>query len=380
IAADTAGTGDARSIIINASDSISLGSQTRLSVETSSSGTPGDIKVTTPRLSIGEDAQLSATVTATSTNTEGGGNIALNISDLDITGRLGIFAETNSLAQAGNLVIQPNGIDPNLDITFTNNGFISASTTASGNGGSISLSAPAAIDIRGEGSIAVTTSGSGAAGNIQFTTPQLNLSDGVTVTGSTTGTGTGGTISVRTADRFTLTNARLETLTEGSGDAGNINLELGRSLFVSGDNAGIFVTSAENATGNSGRITLQQLDGISDALNVELTQGATLSASTAGQANAGSIKLQDIDTLRLDGGIISTEITKTGQSTEQSNIEIEADTLTLDNGSAITADTQGIGDAGNIDLSKVQELTIAGNSRISSSTSGQGNSGTIDLT
>ena len=379
IAADTAGSGNARSIIVNASDSISLGSQTRLSVETSSSGTPGDIAVTTPRLSIGEDAQLSATVTATSSNTEGGGNITLNISDLDITGRLGIFAETNSLAQAGNLVIQPNGTDPNLDITFTNNGFISASTTASGNGGSITLSAPAAIDIQGEGSIAVTTSGSGTAGNIQFTTPQLNLSDGVTVSGSTTGTGTGGTISVRTADRFTLTNARLETLTEGSGDAGNINLDLGRSLFITGENAGIFVTSEANATGNSGRITIQQLDGITDAFNVELTQGATLSASTAGQANAGSIQLQDIDTLKLDGGIISTEITETGQSTEQSNIEIDAETLTLDNGSTITADTQGVGDAGNIDLSTVQELTIAGDSRISSSTSGQGNSGTIDL-
>jgi large exoprotein involved in heme utilization and adhesion len=380
IAADTTGAGNASSIRVQASDFINLGENTRLSVETSSSGTPGDIEVTTPRLSIGQNAQLSATVTATSTNTEGGGNIALNVSDLDITGRLGIFAETNSLAQAGNLVIQPNGTDPNLDITFTNNGFISASTTASGDGGSISLSAPAAIDIRGEGSIAVTTSGSGAAGNIQFTTPQLNLSDGVTITGSTTGTGTGGTISVRTADRFTLTNARLETLTEGSGDAGNINLELGRSFLVSGENAGIFVTSAENATGNSGRITLQQLDGISNALNVELTQGATLSASTSGQANAGSIQLQDIDTLRLDGGIISTEITETGQSTEQSNIEIEAETLTLDNGSAITADTQGIGDAGNIDLSTVETLTIAGDSRISSSTSGQGNSGTIDLT
>ena len=100
IAADTTGAGNASSILVQASDFINLGENTRLSVETSSSGTPGDIEVTTPRLSIGQNAQLSATVTAASTNTEGGGNIALNISDLDITGRLGIFAETNSLARS----------------------------------------------------------------------------------------------------------------------------------------------------------------------------------------------------------------------------------------------------------------------------------------
>jgi filamentous hemagglutinin family protein len=98
ISSTTTGNGNAGSINLNAPQSVELGQDTRLLVETTAAGNPGNIIVTTPSLTLEEDAQLSATVTATATNTSGGGNITLNSSNLDISGRLGIFAETASTA------------------------------------------------------------------------------------------------------------------------------------------------------------------------------------------------------------------------------------------------------------------------------------------
>ncbi|MDJ0681143.1 MAG: hypothetical protein QNJ18_14895 [Xenococcaceae cyanobacterium MO_167.B52] len=92
-----------------------------------------------PNLTIGKDAEISATATETSTNTEEGGSITVNASNLDLTGKLGIFAETQGVAPAGSLNIQPDNNKPNLDIQFTDTAIISASTTASGKGGDINI-------------------------------------------------------------------------------------------------------------------------------------------------------------------------------------------------------------------------------------------------
>ena len=153
ISTATGGFGDAGSITINVTDTINLGQGTELSAQTFSAGRPGNIEVTTPNLIIGENAQLSTRVNESSTNFDGGGSITLNTSNLSISGELGIFAETNSAAPAGNLTIQPYTGSPDLNIQFTADGFISTQTTSSGDGGTINISAPQTLNIAGQGSI-----------------------------------------------------------------------------------------------------------------------------------------------------------------------------------------------------------------------------------
>ena len=123
ISALTEASGNGGTITINAPQTVLLTNNSKLTVETSSAGKAGNITITTPLLTIGKNAQLSATATETSTNPTAG-NITLNVSQLNIAGELGIFAETQSIADAGNLTIQPLDTS-NLKINFSENGFIS---------------------------------------------------------------------------------------------------------------------------------------------------------------------------------------------------------------------------------------------------------------
>ncbi len=293
IAASTNGRGDGGGIIINSPQSILLGKDSTLSVETTGAGKPGDINIATNTLTIGQDAQLSATSNATSTNTEGGGSITLNANQINIAGQLGIFAETQSIAPAGNLILKPYNT-PNLNIQFTDNGFISASTSADGQGGNIAISAPQTLDIRGEGTIAVETSGKGNAGTIDISSQNLTLADGLEISASTTGEGNAGNINLN-ANQVNLSQSEINALTNSTGNAGSI------SLSYQGNNAN----------------------------QVTLTNNSQ----------------------------ISTEIGQNGQADNPSNIDIKTDNLTLDN-SIITASTQGKGDAGSISVPNAQTITL----------------------
>ena len=89
-------------------------------------GAPGNIKIEAETIDIGKDAKISATITKDSTNTEGGGSIEIDTNTLNISSTLGIFAETEGLADAGDLILSPYKEGSQLDINFSNNGFISA--------------------------------------------------------------------------------------------------------------------------------------------------------------------------------------------------------------------------------------------------------------
>ncbi|MDE5101030.1 MAG: filamentous hemagglutinin, partial [Trichodesmium sp. St16_bin4-tuft] len=165
ILANTEGTGNAGQINIEANNLI-LDQNTKLITETARAGNPGDIKIQANTIDIGEGAKASTTVLTGSTSTGEGGNITINTNELNVTGKLGIFAETEASKNAGILRISPYKNNPNLDITFKNEGFISASTSSTGNGGNIFIKAPENINITGQGFIATKTSGTGNAGII----------------------------------------------------------------------------------------------------------------------------------------------------------------------------------------------------------------------
>ncbi|MDJ0536497.1 MAG: filamentous hemagglutinin N-terminal domain-containing protein, partial [Xenococcaceae cyanobacterium MO_207.B15] len=87
VSAETRGVGDGGTITVNALQSVLITNKGTLTVQTRSVGKPGDITITTPNLMIGQDAQLSATATETSTNTDEGGSITVNASKLNLTGQ-----------------------------------------------------------------------------------------------------------------------------------------------------------------------------------------------------------------------------------------------------------------------------------------------------
>jgi filamentous hemagglutinin family protein len=338
ILAFTAGSGDGGNITVTAPTSITVDNNSQLSVETRSAGKAGDIFITTDTLTLGKDAQLSASATATSSNSEGGGSMILNATNLNISGKLGIFAETQSVAPAGNLTLQPDNNKPNLDILFTDNGFISASTSGSGRGGNINITASENIQIAGEGKIAVETSSVGNAGSINITSQNLNISQGTQITASTTGEGAAGNI-ILNADSLTATEGgTIQTNTASSGNAGDITLNIRDSLNLTA--SAIEASTAPESTGDGGNIII-------DPIQVTLTEGANISVNSQGQGNGGSLFLS-------------------------------AENLTLDNGSAISAATAS-GEGGNITLQISELLRLRQNSPISATAGGTGNGGNITI-
>ncbi|MDE5080667.1 MAG: filamentous hemagglutinin, partial [Trichodesmium sp. St18_bin1] len=243
--ADTQGSGEAGTITVQ-SQTLNLNEETSLTTQTSGAGAPGKIEIKADTIDIGKDAKISATITQDSTNTEGGGSINIDTNTLNISGTLGIFAETEGLADAGSLTLEPYNKGPKLDIKFSNNGFISASTKSTGNGGNISITAPENINIAGQGEIRVTTNNTGNAGTIKIETQNLKTSDQVSITASTTGDGNAGAINIITKTFNLTTGTSLKTETNSAGKAGDISIN--SEIVTIGEGAEISATANENAT------------------------------------------------------------------------------------------------------------------------------------
>ena len=370
ISAFTTANGDGGTITVNAPQAVLLTDNSQLTVETSGSGKPGNITITTPNLTIGKDAEISATATATSTNTERGGSITINASNLDLTGKLGIFAETQGVAPAGTLNLQPDDNKPNLDIQFTDTAIISASTTASGQGGDINLTAPSTINITGQGKVAVETTGIGNAGNINITTQNLNLSQQTEISASTFSSGQAGSINI-TANNFELTEgATVITNTTGSGKAGDIQLQIRDSLNLV--NSSIEASTQEESSGDGGSIFIDP--------QVVTLNNSQIAVNSQGTGTGGNINLQ-ADTLTLEN---QSAITAETVSTDGGEIELNiGGNLLLRDHSQISATAgtaQAGGDGGNIDINAQFILAFPTEDSNITANAFEGNGGKISIT
>ena len=254
ILASTSNMGNSSNITVNASQGVILGGDSKLSVETSASGRAGNIKITTQNLNVEQQAQITATATKTATMSEQGGSIDLNASNMNLFGTVGIFAETQGAVPAGTLTLKPNENQTNLDINLSPGAEISASTSGSGQGGSLLISAPVAITISGSGKLAVETSGTGAAGNIAFNAQSLTIQNGTQVSASTSSSGKGGSIRVN-VNQLNLNNrAQISAQSQGSGNAGNLNINVqGRFESTNGD----IITSTTKSSGGAINLNAQ---------------------------------------------------------------------------------------------------------------------------
>ena len=372
IATLTDSIGNSGTITITAPQTVSILNGSELTVETNGAGKPGNIFIATPNLTIGKDAQISATATSTSTNNEGGGSITINASNLDLTGQLGIFAETEGEAPAGTLTIQPYLDRGELNIEFTDTALISTLTEASGAGGNINLTALETINISGEGKITVETSGSGNAGSINITTENSNISDRTQISASTSGTGEAGDITINAANLSLTESVELFTNTSSSTQAGNIQLNITDSINLS--NSSIEAGTTENSTGDSGSIS------ITPTSTITIQDGAEIAVNSLGSGRGGDLTLQ-AGSLNLDGGSINATTT----SNQGGNIDlILEDVLILRDDSQITATAgtaQAGGDGGNltIDSNFIIAFPTANNYEISAEAfTGNGGNITID--
>ena len=225
----------------------------------------------------------------------------------------------------------------NVDITAQNISFL--------NGGSIFSSSDGQGDI---GNINLT-----ATGDITFDGTGLNRSGILNSFNNPEATGNLGIISLSAQNLFITNGGQISSIVAGIADSGTINLNIDNSLDISGFGivgSNPFVSEissqvAESGVGDSGDINI-------NTQNLSITQNGQINASIAGLGNAGDIDI-NANTIAIDSASIAS-VTLTGLTNSAGleanagNITIDTNSLLINNGSNISAGVEGIGNGGNI--------------------------------
>ncbi|MFM6371110.1 MAG: beta strand repeat-containing protein, partial [Dolichospermum sp.] len=154
----------------------------------------------------------------------------------------------------------------------------------------------------------------------------------------------------------------------GKGNAGNIAIKATQGVNVGG---GLISEVRATGEGNSGGITI-------DTATLTLENGGYISANTYGKGNAGNVVIKATQGVNVRGWISSDVFNDTAEGNGGS-ITIDTSTLTLEKGGIISANTYGIGNAGNIAIKASQGVTVGGLLTSDVFDTGEGNGGSITI-
>ena len=392
IAVDTDGQGNGGTINITATGDIVLDSgDIESEVEVNGNGQAGDINVTAANVftsnnsefsssteGIGDAGDVNLTVSGTislddttvSSSVDpgavgGAGNVNLNAPQISVNNGTVVTSSVAGIGRAGNV-----NITATDTLTFDNS-TATSSIQAGGEGtaGVVSINAPQ-ITLQNNANLTSFTAGIGNAGEVSITAGEnLRIEDTTISSDVQTGAeGDAGNVSLN-APSITLTNSFLSSDTSGEGDAGEVSLNGDNELtvennsFVSSDVLSTGVGNAGNVTLNSSSITLAN---------------STLSSDTLGEGDAGEVRLNATNEFTVENSQVSSDVFSDAQG-DAGNISLNASQLTLTN-SALSSNTLGEGNAGEIILNATNELTVE-NSQVSSDvlSSGVGNAGNVSL-
>ncbi|NMF65512.1 hypothetical protein DP113_34380 (plasmid) [Brasilonema octagenarum UFV-E1] len=261
----TLGDGFAGEIKVNA-DTVSISNQgsalrsasggsNELLPGTSSSsqiGRGGNISVTANNLRVTDGAVLDATTVTNST----GGDITVSANTLSVEDGK-ILTSTSGAGNAGSLTFQPLGDGQTLTVNFQKQAQISASTSSSGKGGTLRITAPKSITLTGDGSIiSAETTGAGNGGDLTLSTGKLVARDGAQVTVSSANSGKAGNLTVDANSILLDNRAKINADTTGGG--GNIFLNSPLLLLRRGSS---ITTNASGSNISGGNITIDAKNG-----------------------------------------------------------------------------------------------------------------------
>ena len=263
------------------------------------------------------------------------------------------------------------------DVSLTNEAEVNV---RAGNGGSIAINARNVEVLGGSKVRAGIASGLGSpqskAGDID-----VNATGTMTVAGELSflanvvqpeGVGKAGDINITTGSLFVKDGGYFNSSTQGQGDAGSLTINARDIVSFDGTDpngrtSGAVSTVAEGAVGKGGDINIT-------TGSLFVTNGAELLAGTAGQGNAGSVRIRATDTVRFDGGDAASSV-NAGAVGNGGDIEINTGLLEVINGASLIASTFGQGNAGSVRIRATDTVRFDGvgnNGRSSKATSAVG--------
>jgi filamentous hemagglutinin family protein len=348
-------------------------------VGTFAGGSGGNISVTADTIQVKDGGFISSSLFDRAPGKAG--DISIQAKQIEISDR-GLIAASSvfGTGRAGAITVtgeslKITGVANSLDpFDFDSTGLTTATGTGLQPAGDVRLNL-ANLDLKDKGGISSVSLGSGNAGNIAVQlSGDLNIVDGALITATTFGSGNGGTIDI-TAKNITVS---------GVGQINGVT-DPGFSAIASQTGFG---------GGKAGSIRIS-----SGSLNV--LDGAAITAETFGPGNGGNIEihadkvllsgvnagLKDALTaagadIRLAGARISSssngELAPGLATGNAGNISLTAQTLALTDGGQIFAETSTPGIGGSIGI-MANRVNLSNGSSISSKSSGSGYAGDISI-
>ena len=362
------GEGDGGNLTVDASSTVQvIGTSasgqfpSALSTQTPGTGKAGNLKITTGELMVSDGAVVSA---GTFGEGEGGELIVDASSTVQVIGTSasgefssGLFAQTEGTANAKNLTITTG------ELIVKDGAVVSASTSGEGNGGNLIINASSTVQVIGTSSsgefgsrlTAVANSDSkGNAGDVSITTGELIVSDGARVSASNFAEGNGGNLIINAEQTVQVigtsasgefgSSLSAQANSDSKGNAGHLTITTGELIVKDGAQ----VSAATLGEGNGGNLTVDA-DSTVQLIGITPDDQFPTGLFTQAQATGDAGELLKITTGQLfikDGAIVSARSTQQGSSA--GTVDINANSIFLDNGGRITAETAG--DKGNIIL------------------------------
>ncbi|MBV6627722.1 MAG: S-layer family protein [Rivularia sp. (in: Bacteria)] len=273
------------------------------------------------------------------------GDISLiNKSVLDVFGAGGGDIEIN----AGNLEISNSLINAGISLNSFN---------PEAQAGDINLNATDLIELRDSSFIYNDVDSFGNAGNININAKSVVVKNGSQINTQVFGIGNAGNINI---------NAREKILFQGN------------SLFLNNINQATTISSSigSQAIGNAGNIKLT-------TATLSVNDGVFIGSNSFGFGNAGNITINASDTATLNNSNISTSLFF-GEGGKGGDIQIKTGTFNLINGSILSTDVSGSGNAGKIfieasDSVNINSSTFPSGIQTSLLTGGVGKGGDVQI-
>ncbi len=387
ISSITEGSGQGGNIQIIANDSVAI-TNSSLLVSSRGLGDAGNISIETGKLTV-EGITDAAVISANNDNIGRGGDIDINASEsIDMTGSLVlIFTSSTGAGDAGNLNIDTKQLILDDGVTVFSN-----TDVGGGKGGNININATDSVKLSNDSDLYTRALGDSEPGDINITTGQLVLENGVDISSgsitsiagnislldltslqlnqnskisASTTDGEAGDIIINASNEVKLEdNSTIASGAIGNGEAGFLSIVTDKLTI--NDNSQATVSSI--AKGNAGEISIQAAD-------VSLTNLGTISAQTF-SGTSGNITLKNLKNLSLSGGSSISATTNNGTA---GNVEINAtDSIQLENTSKVVSEATGNGTAGNMSITTGQ-LTLSNLSQANVSSKGNGSAGSVSI-
>ncbi|MFK8185093.1 MAG: hypothetical protein AB8B99_17110 [Phormidesmis sp.] len=324
------------------------------------------------------------------------GAIKVQAEQLDIEGGASIIGLTFSGAKAGDISIQ---INDQIDLNGFNalnpliSSTISTASASSGRSGNIEVDA-AKIQLSDSGNLNSLAFADGQSGNIEVDAADINITGRVAasnipsgIAASNFGTGTAGDINITTERLSIAERAVIAASSISDGSAGNIHITATERIDISSaeteatssraiNSAVLFPTAQERAIFMLGTSPPQGNAGSINITTAALTMSGLveISVENQGLGGAGDIQLSS-NRVELKNGSQISALTNAGDGGNL-NLQI-TDALLLRNGSGLTVKSGGTGDGGNINLNSGVVIALENSDIIANAEQGRG--GNIDI-